>query len=99
MRKIDIFLGVLFVMVVCLPSAMALEGENPAEAFTRLTNEFIVIIFAVAGFCIVAGVLCMIIGSASATMRVFGARLVLGTLTGIFILYAAPWALDIIKPS
>ncbi|MCK5450194.1 MAG: hypothetical protein KAI70_00350 [Candidatus Omnitrophica bacterium] len=97
MNKLKILIGVLAVMLIYLPSAIALEGENPVETVNRLTDEMVLIIAAVSLFCIVLGVLILIFGASSPSLRAWGSRLIIGVLIGNFIILAAPWFLDIIR--
>lgn len=98
MNKLKILIGVLAVILLYLPSAIAeLEGENPVETVERLTDEMILIIAAVSLFCIALGVLILIFGSSSPSLRAWGSRLIIGVLIGNFIILAAPWFLEIIR--
>lgn len=89
----------LAVILLFLPSAAALTGESPADTFKRLTDELIVVIVAASFFCIVVGVLLIIIGASSPSLRAWGARLIVGVFIGNFVILAAPWFLDIIRPT
>jgi len=80
------------------PGVMPLEGENPVETVNRLTNEVVLLIAAVSFFCIVLGVLILILGGASPGLRAWGSRLIVGVLVGNLVILAVPWFLDIIKP-
>lgn len=99
MNKLKILMGVLAVALMCLPGVVALEGESPAETFDRLTGEMIIVIAAASFFCIVVGVLLIILGASSPSLRAWGARLIVGVFIGNFIILAAPWFLDIIRPA
>lgn len=98
MNKLKILIGVLAVVLLLLPGVVALEGENPTETFNRLTDEMIILIAAVSLFCLVIGALLIIFGGASPSLRVWGARLIVGVFLGNFIILAAPWFLSIIRP-
>lgn len=98
MNKLKLLISVLTVVLLLLPGVMALEGENPVETVNRLTDEMVLLIAAVSFFCIALGVLIMIFGSSSPGLRAWGSRLIVGVLVGNFVILAAPWFLDIIRP-
>jgi|LGVF01.2.fsa_nt_gb hypothetical protein len=98
MNKLKILISVLAVVLICLPGVVALEGEDPVETVNRLTDEMILLIAAVSLFCISLGVLILIFGSSSPGLRAWGSRLIVGVLIGNFVILAAPWFLDVIRP-
>ena len=99
MNKLKIIIGMLAFLLVILPGVVALEGESPVEIFDRLTVEMILVIASVSLFCIALGVAMIIGGSASPSIRAWGARLIVGVLLGNFLLLVAPWFLAILRPS
>ena len=91
-------MGVLAVVLLVLPGVLALEGEDPVDTVNRLSDEMILLIAAVSFFCIALGVLILIFGSSSPGLRAWGSRLIVGVIIGNFVIIAAPWLLDVIKP-
>ena len=98
MDKLKILIGVLAVVLLFLPGVVALEGESPADTFNRLTDEMSVVIKAASLFFIVVGAIMIVFGGASARIRAWGAGLVVAVFLGNFVLLAAPWFLDILRP-
>ena len=99
MNKINIMLLAFAAALLFMPGTIALEGESPVDIFDRLTIEMILVIVSVSMFCIAIGVIMIILGSASPSIRAWGARLIVGVLLGNFLLLVAPWFLELLRPS
>lgn len=98
MYKINVIIGMLTLAALFLPSVMALEGENPADTFDRLSNEGLVIVISISGFFLIIGAAMVIFGGASPKIRAWGGYIVMCVFAGNFVLLAAPWILELIRP-
>lgn len=98
MNELKILISVLAVVLIFMPGVVAIEGENPAETFDRLSNEGLLIIISVSGFFLIMGVAMIIFGGASPKIRAWGGYIIMCVLLGNFVLIAAPWVLELIRP-
>ena len=99
MNKINVIFGILAFSLVFMPGCMALEGESPAGIFDRLTDEMIVLVVSVSLFMIVLGAVMIVFGGASPKIRAWGAYMIISVILGNFVLLAAPWFLELLRPS
>ncbi len=99
MNKINVIFGILTFSLVFVPGCMALEGESPAGIFDRLTDEMIILVVSVSLFMIVLGAVAIVFGGASPKVRAYGSYMIICVILGNFVLLAAPWFLDLLRPS
>ncbi len=86
----------LAVILLFLPSAAALDGENPADTVDRLTDQLVLLVASLSFFAIVVGVLLIVFGPAG--LRAIGSGIIVGVIVGNIILLSAPWLLTVIAP-
>ena len=99
MNKINVIFGILAFSLIFMPGAIALEGESPTGIFDRLSDELIILVVAVSGFMIILGSIMVIFGGASPKIRAWGAYMIISVILGNFVLLAAPWFLELLRPS